>query len=274
MSPVLRVAFLALVSLFLISTLACGGGPSKAQPLTTHAYVAGFEENDAGLEIATYWNDGNKSALGAGTYGSIATAIAVSGADVYVAGVEGNGTNDVAKYWKNGVPVALTDGTQRGFANSIAVSGSDVYVAGGEQSLGSAVAKYWKNGAPVVLPDLGQGALAQSIFVSGPDVYVAGWQNKTTQIDPTHSVSAAVATYWKNGVPTELTNGTTLSIAYSIFVAGPDVYVAGLACQTLTAGCALATYWKNGIQVELTNATDTTASSIFISGTHIYVSGK
>jgi hypothetical protein len=190
---------------------------------------------------------------------------------VYVAGIEGNGTQDVAKYWKNGVSVDLTDGTQRGFANSIYVSGTDVYVAGGEQaSLSTSVAKYWKNGVPVVLPDLGQGALARSIFVSGNNVYVAGWRTKTVQIDPTHTWTGPVATYWKNGVATELTAGTAGSAANSVFVVGTDVFVAGHSSQSFPAP-ALATYWKNGVQVQLTNIAQTGGSSIFVSGSDIYV---
>ena len=106
------------VALFLVvSMLSCGGTPD-ARPAITHVYTAGFEENDAGQEIAKYWKDGQPTVLGAGTDGSYATSIAVSGSDVYVAGIEGNGTNDVAKYWKNGVAVDLTDGTQRGYAKS------------------------------------------------------------------------------------------------------------------------------------------------------------
>jgi hypothetical protein len=188
--------------------------------------------------------------------------------------VESNGTTDVAKYWKNGNPVNLTDGTQRGFATSVVVAEPDVYVAGGEQTINSTVAKYWKNGAPVVLPDLGQGALAQSIFVSGNDVYAAGWQGKITQLDPTHTLHTQVATYWKNGLPTELTDGMALSIAYSIFVSGEDVYVAGFACQDLAPNCAIATYWKNGVPVQLTGLTGSTVSSIFVSGTNVYASGN
>jgi hypothetical protein len=264
----------AVVLVLIVSMLSCGGG-STQRPVITHIYTAGFETNDAGQEIAKYWKDGQVTVLGAGTNGSYATSIAISGTDVYVAGVEGNGTNDVAKYWKNGIPVDLTDGTQRGFANSVVLSGTDVYVAGGEQKqLTNAVAKYWKNGVAVALPDLGQGAMAHSIFVLGNDVYVAGSQGKTTQLSPMNALHTQVATYWKNGVPTELTDGTALSVAYSIFVSGADVYVAGFACQNLDPNCGIATYWKNGVQVQLTNNTDTTASSIFVSGTDVYVSGN
>ena len=121
MSSLLRFSLFALIALSLVSLTGCGGGSTPVQPLTTHIYAAGFETSNAGIETATVWTDGKAAALGDGVNGSYATSIAVSGGDVYVAGVEGNGTNDVAKYWKNGAAIALTDGTQRGFANAVAV---------------------------------------------------------------------------------------------------------------------------------------------------------
>src|SRR5947207_15491542 len=81
--------FAVAVALFLVvSMLSCGGTPD-ARPAITHVYTAGFEQNDAGQEIAKYWKDGQPTVLGAGTDGSYATSIAVSGSDVYVAGIEG-----------------------------------------------------------------------------------------------------------------------------------------------------------------------------------------
>jgi len=115
---------------------------------------------------------------------------------------------------------------------------------------------------------------AWSIVVSGNDVYVAGWEYKTTQIDPTHLVSNPVAKYWKNGVPTELSDGLTFAVAQSMFLSGTDIYLAGNLCKGTSPGCDLATYWKNGTPVVLTSQTPTAASSIFVSGTDVYVSGN
>jgi hypothetical protein len=274
MTPYYRLLVSILSALLLTAFLGCGGGNSTVATPSTHIYAAGFVTNNAGLTIATYWIDGKPTSLGIGIYSSYATSIVVSGNDVYVAGVEGNGTNDVAKYWKNGKAVALTDGTQRGFAKSIAVSGNDVYVAGGEQTGSNVVARYWKNRAPVSLKDLGHGALAQSIFVSGSDVYVAGWEGITTQIGPSNVLHTQAAAYWKNGGPAQLTDGTALAEANSIFVSGTDVFVAGFACHDLAPDCSVATYWKNGASVQLTNLSSTGATSIFVSAPDIYVSGN
>lgn len=269
-------------SLLLVSisvTLSCGGGSiSKVPPpLQTDVYVAGYEFNDSSSGFAKYWKNGTAVTLGAGTAG-YATSIAVSGSDVYVAGIQGGSTTDVATYWKNGVPVSLTDGVNRGFAHSIFVDGNDVYVAGAEiisinGSFGL-VAKYWKNGVPVALTDGKDPAEAMSILVSGTDVYVAGYENKTTQVSPNLFVTEAVAKYWKNGVATDLSDGLSFAMANSIVLSGNDVYVAGQKCQTVNSSCDVATYWKNGTPVPLTTQTPSYASSIVVSGSSVYVAGN
>src|SRR5687767_14783031 len=95
-------------------------------------YVAGLENNGAGVRVAKYWKNGQAVSLSDSTNDAVAYSIAVVGSDVYVAGAEGCPANTVAKYWKNGQAVSLTNGTNDAVAFSIAVMGSDVYVAGGE----------------------------------------------------------------------------------------------------------------------------------------------
>jgi hypothetical protein len=269
-----RVFWPTLITLSALAMPGCGGSSASqtALPAVTDVYTAGYELSDAGAEIATYWKNGEAHVLG-GVNGSFATSIAVAGNDVYVAGLENNATQDVPKYWKNGVPVELTDGTNRSYANSIFVSGTDVYVAGGEQ-VSHTTAKYWKNGGPVILPDLGEGSLANSIFVSGQDVYVGGWVAKTAQLDPTHFVQSEIASYWKNGVLTQLADQLHTSMANSIFVSHGDIYVAGFACQDNEPNCGVAGYWKNGALVQLANGSTAAASSIFVSGADVYVAGN
>jgi len=101
--------------------------------------------------------------------------------DVYVAGVEYNGSIGVGKYWKNGQAVTLTDGTMNAWVPAISVVGSDVYVAGSERnSNGSvSVAKYWKNGQAIALTDGSRIAAANGMAVVGSDVYVAGVELNT-----------------------------------------------------------------------------------------------
>jgi hypothetical protein len=254
--------------------LSCGSGSSsKIQPQPPDIYVAGFEANGSNMNIAKYWKNGTPVTLGAGTYSSDADSIFVSGSDVYVAGREGSSQGDVAKYWKNGTEVALTVGAQDSvaIALSVFVDGNDVYVAGYDRD----VAMYWKNGAPVALTDGTHHAEAWSIAVSGTDVHVAGWEYKTTQIDPTHTFTTPVAKYWKNAVPTELSDPLAFGIAHSIFLSGNDIYVTGNTCQeNEPPGCDLATYWKNGIPVVLAGQKPTAGASIFVSGADVYVAGN
>jgi len=61
-------------------------------------YVSGAVFNGPGT--ATYWKNGQETALTDGTRDAYASSIAVIGNDVYVAG--NDGPLHVAKYWKNG----------------------------------------------------------------------------------------------------------------------------------------------------------------------------
>jgi len=215
---------------------------------------------------AGYLKNEDHIELPSGSVGSISTAIAVSGTDVYVAGIGMTGNvynspqNHIAKYWKNGNAINLTDGTHFAEAWSIAVSGNDAYVAGMEWNGRSyqdangnpdqkSVAKYWKNSNPVTISDGTNDAWATSIAVSGTDVYVAGmeWDGKSYQDANGYPLKKSIAKYWKNGKAVNLTDGTEDAVARSIAVSGTDVYVAGM--QN-----GYATYWKNGVAVKLSNA--------------------
>ena len=77
-----------------------------------------------------------------------------------------------------------------------------------------------------------------------------------------HNGSVSVANTWKNGVATTLSNGVDEAAAYSVVVAGTDVYVAGF---QNSASKSVAKTWKNGVATSLTNgSTDAEALCIFI----------
>lgn len=92
------------------------------------------------------------------------------------------------------------------------------------------------------------------------NIYVAGWRYNSKLVP--------VATLWKNGVASELTDGTTnLAQAYSVYVSETnDVYVTGKdGLKTVL--------WKNGVATVLSSELYSGAYSIFVSGTDVYVAG-
>jgi hypothetical protein len=82
-----------------------------------------------------------------------------------------------------------------------------------------------------------------------------------------------VALYWKNGIAVPLTDGSTASLAEAIAINGSDVYVAGYQTSATNMGI-IVTYWKNGVAVPLTDGTTTgEATAIAVSGDDVYVAG-
>lgn len=189
--------------------------------------------------------------------------------DVYVAGVEYNGSIATAKYWKNGQAMTVGDKVNWSIANSIAVVGNDVYVAGTEViGPSKQIAKYWKNGQAIALTDGTKIAGATSIAVVGSDIYVAGIVYDGVYAN---GYPNGIATYWKNGQAIALTDGTKDADASSIVVVGNDVYVAG---REYNGPGNVVKYWKNGQPISLTNGTNVGwATSIAIVGNDVYVTG-
>jgi hypothetical protein len=220
--------------------------------LEENIYVAGYErDSTTGKLLARYWKNGVAINLGSG----LATAIAVVGTNVYVAGYDG-GRN--AKYWKNETQVPLTNSIG---ATSIKVVGSDVYVGGyGDNGL-SNTARYWKNASVVYLP-VQQMSQVNSITVAGDEVYTAGNESNGKN---------SVAKYWKNDVAVNLTDGSNNASANSMVTSGDNVYVAGF---EFNGTKDVAKYWKNGKAVNLTDGSNhAVANSIVVSGDNVYVAG-
>ena len=80
------------------------------------------------------------------------------------------------------------------------------------------------------------------------DIYIAGAIGIATGFNADESI----ATYWKNGAATNLTDGTTQAGANAIAVDNSgNVFIAG---STSTASSdSIATYWKNGTATNLPN---------------------
>ncbi|MBE9668663.1 hypothetical protein [Mucilaginibacter boryungensis] len=140
---------------------------------TTNTQVAGYVKNGALVKVRDT------------TSSSDATAMTISGSDVYLCGNGVINSTVTAVYWKNGVRVQLASQGQA-VANAITVSGNDVYVAGNNNG-----ATIWKNGQ-VIFHDSGALSAALSIAVNGTDVYAGGYSH------------SGIATIWKNGQAMQL----------------------------------------------------------------------
>jgi len=136
-------------------------------------YVAGTSFYS--VDVFTYWENGqpvNLGDLNLSVWSLEPCFIAVSGTDVYIAGMEykipptiNTPIVEIAMYWKNSQPYYLTDGKHDAHVTGIKVFGNDVYISGYESNGTKYVAKYWKNGQAVNLSDGKNDAYAKDIAV-------------------------------------------------------------------------------------------------------------
>ncbi len=140
----------------------------------------------------------------------------------------------------------------------------NVYVAG----MLNNKATLWRNGVVQPLRLSSETTLSQALAMtlSGPDVYVVG-----IQINADHIVTP---TYWKNGIPVLLSNGSESIYPYSIAVVGSDVYITGN--KMAANGYNVSMYWKNGEKIVLNDSIKCSyqAFAIAVLGTDIYVGGR
>nr|WP_299337896.1 IPT/TIG domain-containing protein [Allomuricauda sp.] len=118
-------------------------------------------------------------------------------------------------------------------------------------------------GTATITADLGNDISAECAVTINPSVFAVGYEEIN---------GVSVAKIWKNGVPTDLTDGTGFGAATSVFVDGSDTYVCGIADNGLPA----AMVWKNGeVFYELTDGTKYGfAGSIFVYDGDVYVIGN
>ncbi len=146
-----------------------------------------------------------------------------------------------------------------------------VYVAGGLFVQDPAIGKQtiygicWKNGVPTAL-STDKTSFVTCVTVNGNDVYVGGQMSTGN--------SFGMATYWKNGSPVTLTDGSTNGRITGIAIDGQDVYAAGWIIAA-TTGDPVATYWKNGVAQPLADDVFySVANGITISGSDVFVVGQ
>lgn len=238
-------------------------------------YAAGNERIN-NQQLANYWKNGAKTTLGANE--SAANTISVNGNDVHVGGWEIINGFDLPRYWKNGTgttvdvndPIISKIVTGNGSCTGIYVNDNNIYAVGSyRNSQGRFSPWEFTNGIiPAnTIPNNDKHCFANAVFVTGSDEYVAGSQNNAT-------TGLAMATIWKNGNATILTEGTaSAGVATAVFVVGNDVYVAGYEQEDYYGGGpTFAKYWKNGKPVKLSTASSA-ATGIAIFDNDVYVSG-
>jgi len=283
------VFYTATVLAFGVSFIGCFGhnrytGVEYQGGIANSVFVSNGDVYVAGSQLYQYWQNGFgstprqpdatlwkngviQSQLVRNRSTSEANAVFVTGADVYVSGIEQIRTDTGGDYvllYKNAllqhinIPYGITPQV-----TSITVSGGDVYITGMEISSkyenGNwkyyAAAVLWKNGTAQYLSDASYSA-ANSVCVSGDDVYVAGSE-------------LGRAVLWKNGVAQYLNDSGT---AKSVFIANGDVYVAGIV--KVSDDKNEAALWKNGaVQYMTDTSRGATANSVYVSGNDVYIAG-
>jgi hypothetical protein len=139
----------------------------------TDVYVVGWQRDEQGTAVATYWLNDDDETLTNGDVYSEAYGIAIGNDGVYISGNE-NGT---LKVWKNKSPLTMEDaGDSYTGLGSIAVLNNDIYVVGYLSTGGSNVAKYWKNGVPKMLssPENATQGFGYTVASNGKDIYFLG----------------------------------------------------------------------------------------------------
>lgn len=238
-------------------------------------YVAGWERV-SNLQLANYWKDGNKTTLGSDA--SAVYAMAVNGTEVYAGGFEIINGFDLPRYWHNstGTTVDVNDPIisqvvlGNGACGGIYFDNNTVYAVGNyRNSQGVFCPWETENGVTPAntIPNNGKHAFGNGVFVAGGDKYVAGTQNSPL-------TGLAMATVWKNGAATLLTNGdNSIGIARAVVVVGSDVYVAGYEQEDYShGGPTYAKYWKNGVPVKLSTV-NSNAIAIAVFDKDVYVAG-
>ncbi|MGF2414234.1 MAG: carboxypeptidase-like regulatory domain-containing protein, partial [Ferruginibacter sp.] len=136
-------------------------------------------------------------------------------------------------------------------------------------------AVFWKDGVPTFLtatPTTANNyAYAVKTLVYNNDVYVL-----VSEQDSTLNGWVGTIKLWKNGVITNITNGTTLADAYSFDVYNGDVYICGIERNSNNPGSTVAKVWKNGVATILPKDTFdyVEATNIKVVNGDVYVCGQ
>jgi hypothetical protein len=298
----MKGCILIVITLFLI-----GCTKDDPTPDDSTVHLAGFvTTNHGGSPVASYWRDGVYTDLTNDSINSNVSSLDVDGSRVFIGGnIRPQVTPSRAVIWQDGVENVLDeafgdpmiasrnnnlfgvwhdiggegwmfhkDGTTQPIIDTalsfgpmaMTVAEDDVYISGYSSSVPPSpptyvapqYAQYWKNGQLIFRESVVSNAL--SIFVHQNNIYMAGLLYLPGNL-------TSIACYWKNGQRVDLTDGTGVAMARSVFVTGTNVYVAGMIDNQVV-------YWKDGVVIPLTTpGTYSMANTIFVHGTDVHVGG-
>ena len=238
------------------ATITAAAGDKSATCAVTvepDVYVVGHNSSDKTVCKGLLWKNGLVSEL---PFRDLYPGgIQVSDGDVYIAGtyLENDGKTLKIGVMKNG---ELSEWGKGGYYVSISASGKDLYAVCAATPTTSF---FYKNGTGEQF-EPGAEVYTTSIFVSEGDVYIGGRVLKTT----------SAATYWKNGVATELTDGIKKrGTVLSVVAAKGSIYAVG----TDDTDGVKVVLWKDGIPTYLSEGIS--AYSVCVSGNgDVYVAGQ
>ncbi|MDR0599783.1 MAG: fibronectin type III domain-containing protein [Treponema sp.] len=234
----------------------------RVRPLVHDVYIAGYLTSERWRPQAVCWKNGVPQSLGRG---SRASALGVSGGEVYVAGCDEGGLPAIwhRGRWKG---LDLPRSVKGGFVCALVLSAGDVYAAGELLSASwTAFPCYWKNGERFALAHpLGDMAGAYALALGGDNLYAAGLRRPRRE-------SPGAPRLWKNGELVEIP-GFVSGALYCAAAAGDDVYAGGaLYTEELTR----AVYVKNGELVTLSgDRRNALVMALTLSGSHVYAGGR
>ena len=127
---------------------------------------------------------------------------------------------------------------------------------------------YWKNDTSYELDTVGKSGQAYDITMADGHVYIVG--------SGSNGIDRIIACYWVDGVRHDLnTAASNISVAYSIYIDGADIYIGGYYCANgdYNSGKNHACYWKNGELVDLSGP-GAHVDDIVVSSGKVYACGN
>lgn len=166
-------------------------------------YIVGRNDTMPG-----YWKNGSFVDLSYGGDASYVTALLKQGDDIYAAGQYTDVDKYVPLWWKNGEAHPLTVNESANIYG-MWVNGEDIYLAGSSGVVFDRAAAYWKNGEQTLLTGKNNGCLT-CVAAVGEHIYAVGFEQ--------NAAGNTVIKLWKDGQPSDWTDGATPAYAEGYFI--------------------------------------------------------